>query len=55
MAEAALNKLKDSIINGEPDAAKTATQKLLEDGANPMDIIKGMGKAMDAVGKKIRG
>lgn len=52
MAEAALNKLKDAIINGEPDAAKTATQKLLKDGAKPVDIIKGMGKAMDAVGKK---
>jgi len=52
LVETALSKLKDAIINGEPDAAKTETQKLLKDGAKPVDIIKGMGKAMDAVGKK---
>ncbi|MFB0563863.1 MAG: B12-binding domain-containing protein [Candidatus Lokiarchaeia archaeon] len=52
MVEAVLNKLKEAIIDGEPDTAKDATQKLLKDGIKPVDIIKDMGKAMDAVGKK---
>ena len=47
-----MNKLKDAIIDGEPDAAKEAAQELLNTGVSPTDIIKDMGEAMDVVGKK---
>ncbi|MFB0559806.1 MAG: corrinoid protein [Candidatus Lokiarchaeia archaeon] len=52
MAEDVMNKLKEAIIDGEPEDAKEATQKLLDDGVLPVDIIKGLGEAMDVVGKK---
>lgn len=52
MAENLMNKLEEAIIDGEPDDAKKATQELLNKKITPTDIIKGMGKAMDVVGKK---
>jgi len=52
LSEDALKKLKDAIVDGEPEAAKEATQELLDNGVSPIDIIKGMGEAMDVVGKK---
>ncbi len=52
MSEDALKKRKDAIVDGEPEAAKEATQELLDNGVSPIDIIKGMGEAMDVVGKK---
>ncbi|MEM3562952.1 MAG: cobalamin-dependent protein [Candidatus Jordarchaeaceae archaeon] len=52
MPENTINKLQEAIINGESDAAKEAIQKLLKERVKPIDVIKGMGKAMDEVGKK---
>jgi 5-methyltetrahydrofolate--homocysteine methyltransferase len=46
------SKLKEAIIQGESDSARKETQDLLKSGVSPVDIIKGMGKAMDVVGKK---
>jgi len=45
-------KLKDAVIDGEPDAAKDTIQELLNTGVSPSDIIKDMCKALDVVGKK---
>jgi 5-methyltetrahydrofolate--homocysteine methyltransferase len=52
MAEEAQDELREALIDGESEAAKKATQALLKAGVSPTDIIKGMGKAMDSVGKK---
>jgi 5-methyltetrahydrofolate--homocysteine methyltransferase len=52
LVEEAQDELREALINGESDAAKKATQQLLKAGVSPVDIIKGMGKAMDSVGKK---
>lgn len=52
MSKDAENKLKEAIIQGESDSARKETQDLLKSGVSPVDIIKGMGRAMDVVGKK---
>jgi 5-methyltetrahydrofolate--homocysteine methyltransferase len=52
LAKEAQDKLNEALISGESDAAKKATQELLKAGVSPVDIIKGMGRAMDVVGKK---
>jgi 5-methyltetrahydrofolate--homocysteine methyltransferase len=52
LAKVAQDKLSEALIDGDSDAAKTATQELLNAGIAPVNIIKNMGKAMDVVGKK---
>nr|MDO8098800.1 corrinoid protein [Candidatus Njordarchaeota archaeon] len=46
------SKLREAIIGGESDIARKETQVLMKSGVSPIEIIKGMGKAMEAVGKK---
>jgi 5-methyltetrahydrofolate--homocysteine methyltransferase len=52
LAMDAQKRLAEAVIGGESDAAARATQELLKRGVLPIDVIKGMGKAMDVVGKK---
>ena len=52
MSEDLRKKLKDAVIDGEPDNANDAIQELLNTGVSPSDIINDMCEAMDLVGKK---
>ena len=52
---AVLEELKEAIISGKRDAAKELTQKALEGGMKPREIVvRGIAAAMEVVGEKFR-